>query len=48
MGAAEAERTVALVGAAWELFDEATADSPEELRRARAAVAGTGTRWSPT
>ncbi|MDP9841840.1 hypothetical protein [Streptosporangium lutulentum] len=33
VGAAEAERTVALVGAAWELFDEATADSPEELRK---------------
>jgi hypothetical protein len=33
VGAAEAERTVALVRAAWELFDEATADSPEELRK---------------
>jgi hypothetical protein len=33
VGAAEAERTVALVRAAWQLFDEATADSPEELRK---------------
>ncbi|MEV7006960.1 hypothetical protein [Streptosporangium sp. NPDC051022] len=31
--AAEAERAVALIGAAWRLFDETVAGSPEELRK---------------
>ncbi|GAA3069203.1 hypothetical protein [Streptosporangium carneum] len=33
VGAAEAERSVALVRAAWELFEEAVAGSPQELRK---------------
>lgn len=33
VGAAEAARTVALVRAAWELFEEVAAGSPEELRK---------------
>lgn len=45
---ADAERLAALVEAAWTTFDRVAGGAPAELRRARAAVAATATRWSAT